>query len=118
MLPHLTALDLELERVIEVLILAAAARTEVTALRFNAVGPRRKHLQQLRATELFLHLDHLGAHAVTGRDERDEQHEVVHPRHALAPERDVRDVEFELLARLEHDGKGDISVACSFFSRR
>jgi hypothetical protein len=107
----LLVLDAELGRVSEVLILAAAASPEVTARRLDALRRGREDPQQFCASETFLYFGDLGFDLFAVRDERNEHHEILPARDALAAEGDVFDFQIQFLAgRQLHEPNLEICV--------
>src|SRR5438034_6117748 len=86
---NLFVFEPELRRVIDVLILAAAALAEVTARRRNAFGRGFQDSEQPRSRKLLFHFDDFDFDIFPHHDKRDEEDEVIHARQALAAEGDV-----------------------------
>lgn len=97
----LAVLEPQLLGVIHVLILAAAADPKVPAGGCHPQRRRPEHGHEPRPGEILLHLGELEFDLLAHQHERDEDHEVVDPRHALAAERDVADRGGETLADLK-----------------
>ena len=85
----------ELRRVIDVLILAAAALSEVTARRRNAFGRGFQDSEQPRSRKLLFRFADFDFDFLAYHHERDENDEVIHTRHALAAEGDVANCDGE-----------------------
>jgi hypothetical protein len=107
----LLGLQRKLIFVSEVLILAAAASPEVTAPRLDALRRGREDPQQFCASETFLYFGDLGFDLFAVRDERNEHHEILPARDALAAEGDVFDFQIQFLAgRQLHEPNLEICV--------
>ncbi len=94
-------LEPQLRRVINVLILAAAARAEVSAFRRDALRRRCDDAQQLGPREILFHLRDFHLDRFADDDERHKNHKIINPPHALAAEREVVDGQVDLIADLE-----------------
>src|ERR1019366_7858764 len=71
---NLLVLEPELDRVIQVLVLAAAALTEVRTKGFDPVSGGGHDAKKPRPGEPFLHLSNLRFHYLAYSDERSEEH--------------------------------------------
>jgi hypothetical protein len=100
----LALFDFELSGVIEVLILATAALTEVGTTRRDAVGGRFQDAQQACAGELFFDLGDFGVDDLAGDDKGDEDDEGVMAGDPFAAEREVVDGQLECIADLDGGG--------------
>ena len=98
---HLRLLDGHLRGVINVLILAAAARAKMFATRLHAIGRRLQHLQRNAAREVLFALGDLHAHRLASDDERHENHAPIHAPHAFAAKGHVVDGQLERLPNLK-----------------
>ncbi len=107
-LPHaleqvrdLLSLQPQLLRVINMLILAAAASAEITALRRNALRRRLNHAQQLRPRKILFDLGDFRFNDFASHDKRDEDDEIIHAPDAFAAEGNVEDGQGNFLACFE-----------------
>ena len=104
-LPHLAGLVLQLHAVVEVLPHAAPASAERRAAGRAAVGRGSDDLLHPGLGVALLVLGHPGAHDVAGDGAGHEDHEVVDPGDALAPEGKAGDGQFDDLVLLELGGR-------------
>ena len=88
----------ELRRIVDVLILAAAALFEVPALRHDALRRRLQNSQQPRPRKLLLHVGDFDFHFLAHQHEWDKQNQTVHSRDAFASKCDVMNRGDELAA--------------------
>jgi len=115
----LLLLEPQLRRVINVLILAAAALAKVTARRLDALRRRFFDLQQLCPRKMLFDLDNLDFGNFTHEHERDKYDKIVHAANALAAKRDVADGQTQPVADLKsHKGRlKGVKQKKSFFRR-
>ncbi len=95
---NLLVLEPQLRRVINVLILAASARAEVTALRLNPFGGGGADAHQTGPAEILLQFKQLHLGLLTGDHEGNKDHEVVQPGHPLTAEGQVLNFDDVLLS--------------------
>jgi len=109
--PELSVLEAQLFRVVQVLVLAAAARPEIPAMRFDPVGRGPHHPHQPGAGKIFPHLDHLDFDLLVRGHKRHKDHEPRHARHALAAQEQIlaacpalaRLLQMDIVSSSEHD---------------
>ena len=87
------------------LILAAAARAEMAAFRFDAFQRRFLHSQQFRPRKILFDLRDFSGDGFADQHERHEHHEVIHAPDAFAAERDVVDCQGNLVADFERHAR-------------
>ena len=98
---NLLLLEPQLRRVVDVLILAAAARAEVAARRLDALRRRLHDAQQPRARKILFHLRDFHFDGFADQHERHEHDKIVHAPDAFAAERDVVDGQTQTVADLQ-----------------
>ena len=81
--------DRKLDGVSHVLILAAAAFTEVLAERLHAIGRGPQHPNQTRAGKALFQFGDFRLDLLSHKHKRNEDDEIVQPSNSLAPERDI-----------------------------
>ena len=91
--------DVQLFRVVDVLILTTAARTEINAWRRNATGRGRNDADQVRPRKTFFHFADFHFDLLADDHERHKNHELVNPRDAFASERHVADLQRQFPTR-------------------
>ena len=97
-LADLPVLPTELGGVVDVLVLAPPALTEISALRSHPLGGGCEDLHQLGPTETLLHLGELGLDHIARCGEGDKHHEFTHPADALPTKGKVSDFQTQPLA--------------------
>jgi hypothetical protein len=95
---NLFVFQFELDRIVNVLVLAAATFAEVTALGFDALRRWRYDTDELRAGEGLFNFGELGFNFLAGRHERDEHDELPDASDPFAAEGDVSDGQGDALA--------------------
>jgi hypothetical protein len=92
----LARFDLELVRIIDVLISAAAATAEIRAARLNAVRRRFENFEQSRFRELFFLAHDPRRDALATDRERNENGLALMSRDSAAAKRNLVDLKFDL----------------------
>ena len=85
----LLVLEAQLGRVVNVLILAAAAIREITAQRLDPFRRRLHNPQQPRARKTFFHLGDFRFHHLAHHHERDKDDKIFQPSHPFAAEGNI-----------------------------
>ena len=98
---YLLVLQPQLRRIGDVLILAAAARAKITALRRDALRRRLLHAKQFCPRKILFDLGDFGLNGFADQHERDEHDEIVHAPDAFATERDVVNGQTKFVADVE-----------------
>jgi len=98
-IPDLFMLKPKLGGVSQVLILAAAARAEVSAARLDPFRGRFQHPQQPGPGIALLQLRYFRFHQFAHGYEGDENHEIFPARHTFAPEGQIADPQAQLVAQ-------------------
>ncbi len=94
-------LEPQLRRVINVLILAAAALRKITAFRRDALRRRRDDAQQFRPCKILFDLRDFNFHRLAHNHERHEDDKIINPPDAFAAESKVVDDQGNLVADFE-----------------
>ena len=94
-------LETQLCRVINVLVLAAAAHAEVAAFRRGALWRCCDDVQQSGARKILLHLRDFRLNGFAGDDEWYEHDQFIHAPDPFAAERDIVNRQINFIARFE-----------------
>jgi hypothetical protein len=98
---YLLVLEPELEEVVQVLVLAAAAQAEVRTEWFNSIGGSGHHTKQPGTGEAPLYLGDFRFHDLARGDEGNEDDKILRPGNAFATEGDVVNRQGQLVAQNE-----------------
>jgi hypothetical protein len=112
---NLLSLELQLGRVTEVLVLAAAALAEIRAERLDPFGRLLDYAQQPRTPKPFLYLDQFRFYYFTGCSKGQENDKIVQSRHAFATEGDVANSQTNLFC---YSGTHFTSLEAPEFGRK